>query len=361
MQFIIDGNDGFKVTEEKAVYKSKSGRATVHCPVEAGGKAKSLVALPTEGAKDFLTKFGINLQSVYDGKFAAFGKAVVKQLNDLDAKIDKEDVTFVKKAKKKRPSGAEVETFVKKLNKKLNDGCDEIAKKATTEYSKMVNGIVDAAYNKTAKNMGAAGKPILKQKLYFAFKLVTFSVIVIGITVAAIALPPLGIALGIAALVLKGLSATITLFDACYSFQKNYDKAVTKATTDIAAAEAAIDKAIAQMRLAKDSYTALEMNLGTAIVRLKEADGKAVSKDDDMVVKAKKKIGEAMAGIAKFSNELGNPDVALQEMESARAGIKKASGQIPDKAKKGSGSIGDLAAKTKEAISFMGEIVGLAK
>ncbi|MEP4246660.1 hypothetical protein [Tateyamaria sp.] len=361
MQFIINGNAGFKVTEEKAVYQSKGGRAKVHCPVEAGYKDKSLDAMPTQGAKDFLTKFGIALQSVYKGEFATFGKNVQKKLNDLEAKIDKAEADFAKKAKTKRPTGAAVQAFVDVLNKALKDGCQVIANKASEDYKKMMEKIVYKVREKTLKDMGAAGKPGLKQKAVFAFKVISFIVVVVAIVASAIALPPVGIALGIAALVMKGLSATITLFKECKSFAKNYEKAVTKAAKDLKTAETAVDEALAQVRTAKDSYTALEIRLAKAMAIMKAAEDKAQGDDDPQLAKAKKNISEAMSGIESYKKALGNPDIAMSELETARASMRKAGTLVPDPTKSNSKAIGEIADKAQTAMDFTNKIIALAK
>ncbi|MEP1355342.1 MAG: hypothetical protein ABJX32_05025 [Tateyamaria sp.] len=358
MQFVIKGDTGFKVTEEKAVYQSKKGRAKVHCPVEANYTDKSLEAMPAQGAKDFFTKFGINLEGEYRSKFAAFGKEIEKKLNKLEDKLDKAEAEFVKKAKKKAPGAAAVESFVQVLNKALKDGCQAIADEASKDYKKMVESIVHKVREKTLKAMGAAGKASLKKKAVFAFKVVAFIAVVVAITVAAIALPPVGAALavGAAALVVKGLSATITLFKEAKDFAKNYEKAVTTAGKDLKSAEAAVDKALAQVRVAKDSYTALEMKLANSIKIMKAAEAKAASDKDPQLAQAKKKISESMAEIEAYKKALGNPDIAMKELETARASMRKAGTLVPEPSKT-SAKIDSLADKAKQALDFAGKVL----
>lgn len=360
MKYILNGDKGFTVTEQKAVYQSKKGRAKVHCPVEASYKDKALEAMPSAGAKDFLTKFGINLQGEYKSKFDAFGKAIEDKLNALEAKLDKAEADFVKKAAKKRPDAKTLASFVAALNKALNEGCQAIAKKASIDYETMVDGIVNNVRKKTLKAMGAAGKPGLKQKAVFAFKVVTFIVVVVAITAAAIALPPAGIAMGIAALVIKGVSATITLFKECKAYSKNYEKAVTKAAKDLKSAEGAVVQALAQVRTAKDSYTALELNLGKAVVVLKAAEAKAQSDKDPKLAKAKKNISEVMSGIESYKKELGNPDIAMAELETALASMRKAGKLVPDAGDSNSKKLGVIADKAQSAMDFAGEVMDAA-
>ncbi|MEP1586340.1 MAG: hypothetical protein ABJR46_10295 [Tateyamaria sp.] len=362
MKYIINGDTGFKATEQKAEYQSKRGRAKVHCPVAFNYTDTALDAMPTKGAKDFLTKLGITLQADYKSVFDKFSNDVMKKLNDLEAKLDKAEADFVKKAQKKAPSASEIETFANALDKALRAGCQNIADNATEDYKKLVEDIVDKARTKTLKAMGAAGKPSLKQKAKIAFTVIKFVIVVVAIVGASIALgpaAPIGIAVGVAGIVLKGLSATITLCKDCKAFAKSYESAVTKAAKDLKTAETAVDEALAQVRTAKDSYTALEMKLGKAMEIMKAAEKKAQSGKDPKLDKAKKNIDDAMSELSSYTKTLGNPDIAMKELEAARAAMRKAGTLVPDATKSKSKALGEVASKVQTAIDFTSEAISV--
>ena len=362
MKFIIKGNTGFKVTEEKAEYKSKKGRAKVACPVEADYVDQALKAMPAQGAKDYMTKFGINLQSEYKSAFAKFGKDVMARLEKLESRLDKAEADFVKKAKKKRPTDAELKSFVAVLNKALSDGCQVIADKASQDYKKMMDSMVEGVRTKTLKAMGAAGKPGLKQKAKLVFKVIIFAAVVVSIVTASIALPglaPVAIGVGVAALVVKGLTGSITFIKELKAFSKSYEKSFVTAAKDLTTAEAAVDKALAQVRLAKDSYTALEVKLGESVVELGRLEAKAASEKGPELANAQKKMAEAKADLTSYKKTLGDPNIALAELEKARTAMRKAAGIVADGSKSKSAVVGKAGDKLQVALGLAGKAVAL--
>ena len=354
MQFVIESKVGcFKITEAKMEYKSKNERAKVEIPkaIEFKYKDEDLATLQPKGANDFLTKLGINIVKTYKTKFSDWEKIIQKRLNTLEEKINSLEKEFIKKAKKNTPSGATVEKFVDELNKILKGRTEAIASEASYLYKKMVKDIVETARTKTVSQMGGKNKPSFKKKVVFVAGVIVFIAIIVPIVASAIALPPVGLAIALS--IGTGLSATAGFVITCKDFAKNYDKAVLKAAAEVATAVAAVDKAIVNMRLAEDSYTALVLNLGKAMKKMEDPKNKAKSGEDKNVLEAKKKINEAMLAIESFRSNMGDTGIALRNLEQARAGVQKAAQQIPPKSKSGSGSVADILGKINGGIAIL--------
>ena len=363
MQFImIENETAFKVTEQPQLTKmtSKGGRVSFEGPVSASYKDPALKTVPSETAASFLMVFGQKLKKSYDGKFTAWKKTVQGELDKLDSKIEKAIKTFEKAAQKKRPSGGIVKSFVDIQNGLLETGRAKIEADAIVSYKAMVESIVHSVRKDTVKSMGSIGKLLKKDTGSFTWTTVKFIAAVVVIVITAIALPPLGIALAIAALVTKGLSATTGYVKECIDYSKQFNSAIVKVDKQVSDATGIINKAIADMRIAKDASSVMQIKMGQAIVGLDKAKAKAASEAKDKeVAQCLKTLEASRADMVSFNKAIGgNPDMVITQLGGALKALKESSASMPVKTKGGSGSLGDIIGKLDNAAGKLNDVVG---
>lgn len=240
------------------------------------------------------------------------------------------------KALKKLKSGTDKD--IKASQDRVTAEANAQATKATntikTAFQTMLPDLAKKAHDAVVKKLGKAAGALKKNHGKAVFKAIMFVVAVTAVVLASVALGPLGgvaLGVGIAAVVLKGLSVLGKGISDLRGYIKEWNKVSEKANAEIDSAVLAIDKAVKAMDACHSVRESLKLKIAGAKQELDKAQN-GVTGSDKQIANIKKQIADSKKELAALEKFIGdNTGDLLNHLRAAQSSVGEAKKRKPQK------------------------------
>lgn len=333
MQFsLAPSNDGFAIGEQYSL-TSKAGLLKLTGKTSFGWTNSILKGIEKKKFTEYCLNVGDTTFKIYKNDLKTWEKAAQAILDKYEKMVQE----FAKKEQKKYKGKATEEQ--KKALVKLVEA-EATRKKALAKtdiqsaYEKFMPAVVKKAHDAVVKKMGKEIAPLKKHHGKAVFKAVLFTVAIVAVVLAAVALGPLGgaaLAIGIAAVVVKAGVILAKGVKDIRAYLKDYNTAAEKAAREIDAACLAVDKALTVMDACHAKRDTLMLKVSGAENELMNAQ-KNLSGSEKEIADLRKKADKAKGQLTELENFIGS-DTAdlLKDLKAAKETMSVAQKKKPTK------------------------------
>lgn len=349
MQF-APGADGYTIKE---LYRFESAKKylKMNGDIAYSWNNKGLKGVEKPTLDKYFALVGQEFWGHYKKTIKTWEKFAQGKIDAVEKQIIAAESAIEKKFKKSIPSAKELEVEKKKLETLQSGWVQKAQQEIQKKFQDLLPDLSKKAHDAVIKKLGNAGGALKKKHGGFAWATLKFVVIVTAITLAAIALGPVGAAVAtaagvaaLAALVIKGISTGVGAIKDVADYLKQWNKVSDKANTDIDNAVAAIDQAYKTMEAAESVYQSLKLKIATAQGEITEMEKKLASeKNNKKIAEAQKKIEKARSELEAMAGGIGSqPSEVLAQLKAAKAAIQKADNATPKKVKDTTSKVLDM-------------------
>lgn len=333
MQFTMaSGNDGFSIGEQYSM-KSKGGLLKLTGQTNFGWSNSILKKIDKDTFQQYCIAVGQDAFKKYKSEIKTWQKSA-QAILDKKEKLVQE---FAKKEQKKY-KGKATEEQKKALQKVVQTEAEakkaDAARELQKEYESMMPALVKKAHDAVVKKMGKAIEPLKKNHGKAVFKAIVFTVAVVAVVLAAVALGPLGgvaLGIGIAAVTVKAVVVLTKGIKDVRSYIKEFNTAAEKAAAEIDVACAAVDKALKAMDACHAKRDTLMLKVAGAETELEKAQGGLAGSDKE-IADLRKKADKAKTELVALEKFIGdNTGDLLKHLRDAKTKMDTAKSKKPVK------------------------------
>lgn len=296
---------------------------------------KNLQGVEKDTIDKYFAQVGQEFWALYKKTFKTWEKFALSQLALAEKLILKKKDEELKALKKK---GSGDQKMIEDSQKRVKEEADKqaaVANKAIKEkFQALLPPLSKKAHDTVVKKLGKAAGALKKNHGKAIFKAILFAVAVAAVVLAAVALGPIGgvaLGIGIAALVIKGISVLSKGVKDLRSYIKEWNKVSEKAAAEIDAASVAVVKAVKAMDACHSVRESLILKLAGAKSELEKAK-KGITGDDKKVNDLKKKIAASERELQDLEKFIGdNTGDLLKALNAANDNINVAKTKKPKK------------------------------
>jgi len=283
----------------------------------------------------YFAQVGQEFWTLYKKAFKVWEKFALTQLAAGEKLIIKKKEEELKALKKLKSGDEKTIKASQNRVKEVADKQAAAANKAIKEkFQSLLPSLSKKAHDTVVKKLGNAAGALKKNHGKAIFKAVLFTVAVVAVVLAAVALGPIGgvaLGVGIAALVIKGLTVLAKGVGDLRAYIKEWNKVSEKAAAEIDAASVAVNKAVKAMDACHSVRESLILKLAGAKSELENAK-KGISGDDKKTAKLKKQIASSEKELKDLEQFIGNnTGDLLKALKAANDNIDVAKANKPKK------------------------------